>query len=66
MADSIEAQFTAETVLLALRLLPGQESSLAAAYVALCEMVALVGADYPMEVEPAHVFLPIAGAERRP
>jgi len=31
MADSIEAQFTAETVLLALRLLPGQESSLAAA-----------------------------------
>jgi len=25
-----------------------------------------VGADYPMEVEPAHVFLPIAGAERRP
>lgn len=66
MADSIEAQFTAETVLLALRLLPGQESSLAAAYVALREMVALVGADYPMEVEPAHVFLPIDGAERRP
>jgi hypothetical protein len=47
-------------------LLPGQESNLAAAYVALREMVALVGADYPMEVEPAHVFLPIDGAERRP
>jgi hypothetical protein len=52
--------------LLALRLLPGQASSLVAAYAALRAMVALVGADYPMEAEPAHVFLPIAGAERRP
>jgi hypothetical protein len=66
MADSIEAQFAAETVLLALRLLPGQETSLAAAYAALREMVALVRADFPMEAEPAHVFLPIAGAERGP
>jgi len=66
MADSIEAQFTAETALLALRLLPGQESSLAAGYAALREMVALVGAKYPMEAEPAHVFLPNIGAESRP
>ena len=66
MADSIDAQFAAETALLALRLLPGQEISLAAAYVALREMVTLVGADYPMEAEPAHGFLPIADTERRP
>ena len=66
MTDSVEARFAAETELLALRLLPGQASSLVAAYAALREMVALVGADYPMEAEPAHVFLPIAGAERRP
>ena len=66
MADSIEFQFAAETELLGLKMMPGQESSLAAAYAALREMVALVGADYPPEAEPAHVFLPIVGAERCP
>jgi hypothetical protein len=66
MADSIESQFAAETELLRLKLLPGQESSMVAAYVALREMVALLGVDYPREAEPAHVFLPLAGAERRP
>jgi len=66
MADSIDAQFAAETALLNLKLLPGQERSMALAYVALREMVALVGADYPMEAEPAHVFLLIADRERRP
>ena len=66
MADSIEAQFAAETELLRLNLLPGQESSLLAAYAALREMVALVGADHPMEAEPAHIFVPQVDAERRP
>jgi hypothetical protein len=66
MADSIEFQFAAETELLGLKLLAGHESSLVAAYAALREMVALLAADYPLEAEPAHVFLPIAGAERRP
>jgi hypothetical protein len=66
LADSIEFQFAAETELLGLKLLPGQESSLVAAYAALREMVALLAADYPPEAEPAHVFLPIAGAEGRP
>lgn len=66
MADTLEAQFAAETALLGLKLLPGQQESLLAAYAALREMVALVGADHPMEAEPAHVFVPGAGAERRP
>ena len=66
MAESIADQFAAETALLGLNLLPGQASSLAAAYAALREMVALVGADHPMDAEPAHVFLPLADAERRP
>ena len=66
MADSLESQFAAETELLRLKLLPGQESSMVAAYAALREMVALLAADYSPEAEPAHVFLPIAGAEHRP
>jgi len=66
MAENIADQFAAETALLGLNLLPGQANSLAEAYAALRQMVALVGADHPMEAEPAHVFLPIAGAERRP
>jgi hypothetical protein len=66
MADSIEGQFAAETELLGLKLLPGQEDTLRAAYAALREMVALVGADHPMEAEPAHIFVPLAGSERRP
>ena len=66
MDNNIAAQFAAETELLGLKLLPGQQGSLLAAYAALREMVALVGADYPMEAEPAHVFVPAAGAERRP
>ena len=64
MAASIEGQFAAETELLGLKLLPGQASSLVAAYAALREMVALVGADHPMEAEPAHVFVPVVVAER--
>ena len=65
MADSLETQFATETELLRLNLLPGQRESLLAAYAALREMVALVGADHPMEAEPAHLFLPDAGTERR-
>ena len=61
MARDIEALFAAETELLGLKLLPAQEQSLRGAYAALREMVALVGADYPMEAEPAHVFVPDAG-----
>ncbi len=66
MADSLEAQFAAETAVLGLKLLPGQEKTLGEAYLALREMVTLVGADHPMEAEPAHVFVPEACAERRP
>lgn len=66
MADNLEAQFATETGLLGLKLLPGQQESLLAAYIALREMVALVGADHPMEAEPAHVFVPDGGAERLP
>jgi hypothetical protein len=66
MADRIEAQFATETELLGLELLPGQHASLLAAYAALREMVALVGADHPMEAEPAHVFVAAPAAERRP
>ena len=65
MADNLEAQFAIETELLGLKLMPGQQESLLAAYAAMREMVALVGADHPMEAEPAHVFLPDAGPERR-
>lgn len=61
MADSIEAQFAAETALLGLNLLPGQEKTLLAAYIGLRDMVALLGADYPMDAEPAHVFVPAPG-----
>jgi hypothetical protein len=66
MADNLEAQFATETELLGLKLMPGQQESLLAAYAALREMVALVGSDHPMEAEPAHVFVPDGGAERRP
>jgi hypothetical protein len=66
MADNIDAQFAAETELLGLKLLPGQEQNLRAAYAALREMVALVGADHPIKAEPAHIFVPVAGPERRP
>ena len=62
MADSIEAQFAAETQLLGLELLPGQHANLLEAYAALRDMVALVGADHPMEAEPAHIFMPTAEA----
>ena len=55
MGDTIEARFVAETELLGLELLPGQEEALLAAYTALRETVELVGADYPFETEPAHV-----------
>jgi hypothetical protein len=65
MADNLEAQFAIETELLGLKLLPGQQESLLAAYAAMREMIALVGADHSMEAEPAHVFLPDAGTERR-
>ena len=64
MPDSIEDCFAAETELLGLQLLPGQEVSLRAAYVALREAIAVVGADYPFEAEPAHVFVPAPSAER--
>jgi hypothetical protein len=57
MADTNEARFAAETRLLGLELLPGQEARLLAAYAALREIVDLVGADYPFEAEPAHVFV---------
>jgi hypothetical protein len=66
MADSIEAQFAAETQLLGLELLPGQHANLLEAYAALRDMVALVGADHPMEAEPAHIFVPVTGPEGRP
>jgi hypothetical protein len=66
MAESIADQFAAETELLGLHLLPGQASSLAEAYAALRQMVALVGADHPMDTEPAHVFVATGDAERRP
>ena len=59
MADTIEARFDAETELLGLKLLPGQEASLLEAYAALCELVALIGPDYPMAAEPAHIFVPV-------
>jgi hypothetical protein len=65
MADSIEDRFAVETELLGLKLLPGQEANLRAAYAALREAVALVGADYPFEAEPAHVFAPVAGTAGR-
>jgi len=65
MADSIEDRFATETELLGLKLLPGQEANLRTAYAALRDAVALVGADYPFEAEPAHVFAPLPGAERR-
>jgi hypothetical protein len=63
MTDTNEARFAAETRLLGLELLPGQEASLLAAYAALREIVDLVGTDYPFEAEPAHVFVaaPSAG-----
>jgi hypothetical protein len=66
MADNLEAQFAAENELLGLKLLSSQRENLLAAYVALREMVALVGADHAMEAEPAHVFLPDAGREGQP
>ena len=65
MAASIEDRFAVETELLGLKLLPGQEANLRAAYGVLREAVALVGTDYPFEAEPAHVFAPARGAERR-
>ena len=65
MADSVEDRFAVETELLSLKLLPGQEANLRTAYAALREAIALVGADYPFEAEPAHVFAPAPGAERR-
>jgi hypothetical protein len=65
MADSIEDRFAVETELLGLKLLPGQEANLRAAYAALREAVALVGADYPFEAEPAHVFAPVPGTAGR-
>jgi hypothetical protein len=65
MAASIEDRFAVETELLGLKLLPGQEANLRAAYAALREAIALVGADYPFEAEPAHVFVPTPGMERR-
>jgi hypothetical protein len=58
MADNIEDRFAVETELLGLKLLPGQEANLRAAYAVLREAVALVGTDYPFEAEPAHVFAP--------
>ena len=64
MADSIEDRFAVETELLGLKLLPGQEANLRVAYAAPREAIALVGADYPFEAEPAHVFAPAPGPER--
>ena len=63
MADTIEARFAAETALLGLGLLPGQEAALQEAYAALCEWVTLISTDYPMAAEPAHVFVPVATSE---
>ena len=65
MADSIEDRFAIETELLGLKLLPGQEATLRAAYAVLREAIAVVGADYPFEAEPAHVFVPATDVERR-
>ena len=65
MADNIEDRFAVETEVLGLKLLPGQEANLRAAYAALRDAVALVGADYPFDAEPAYVFAPAPGAERR-
>ena len=65
MAESIEDRFAVETELLSLKLLPGQEANLRAAYAALRDAVAVVGADYPFEAEPAHVFVPATDVERR-
>jgi hypothetical protein len=65
MPDDIDAQFAAETELLGLKLLPGQEQSLRRAYAALREMVALVGTDHPIEAEPAHIFVAVGAAEQR-
>lgn len=64
--DTVEARFAAETALLGLKLLPGQEAALREAYAALCEMVTLVGSDHPMAAEPAHVFVPpaVEGSDR--
>ena len=58
MTDANEARFAAETKLLGLQLLAGQEGSLLAAYATLREMVDLIGADFPFGAEPAHVFAP--------
>jgi hypothetical protein len=66
MADSIEDRFAVETELLGLKLLPGQEATLRAAYAALRDAIALVGADYGFEAEPAHVFVPTPGKARGP
>ena len=65
MEDTIEARFLADTELLGLELLPGQVETLLAAYTALREMVELVGTDYPIETEPAHVFIPVLSEEDR-
>ena len=65
MANSIEDRFAVETELLGLKLLPGQEANLRTAYAVLREAVALVGADYPFEVEPVHVFAPAPDAASR-
>ena len=62
---SIEDRFAIETELLGLKLLPGQEATLRAAYAVLREAIAVVGADYPFEAEPAHVFVPATDVERR-
>ena len=64
MDDQIDARFAAETTLLGLKLLPGQETTLLEAYAALCEIVALVGSDYPMAAEPANIFVPTVGGGR--
>ena len=65
MTESIEDRFAVETELLGLKLLPGQEANLRTAYAALRDAVALVGADYPFEGEPAHVFVPVPDAASR-
>jgi hypothetical protein len=65
MADSIEDRFAIETELLGLKLLSDQEANLRAAYAALRDAIALLGADYPFEAEPAHIFAPAPDAENR-
>jgi hypothetical protein len=65
MPDSIEERFAVETELLGLKLLPGQAANLRTAYAALRDAVALVGADYPFDAEPAHMFAPTACAANR-